>query len=113
VGTDNRRTKTGKLPEDFFDYLAFFKCGIIFFKYLPACGKTFAMNRRNISGALLEAAIEVKFSHTIAERGIKNLARRRDLLGDNFVRGAVIYSGHEIIPLGDRLIALPAGALFR
>jgi predicted AAA+ superfamily ATPase len=59
------------------------------------------------------AAIEVKLSHTITERDVKNLVRFRDSLGYNFVRGAVIYSGHETLPLGDRLIALPAGALFR
>jgi predicted AAA+ superfamily ATPase len=58
------------------------------------------------------AALEVKLSHTVARRDVQGLARLRDSLGDRFVRGAVIYSGRETIPLGDRLIALPAEVIF-
>ncbi|MDR1020272.1 MAG: ATP-binding protein [Synergistaceae bacterium] len=58
------------------------------------------------------AALEVKLSHTVARRDVQGLARLRDSLGDRFVKGAVIYSGRETIPLGDRLIALPAETVF-
>ncbi|MDR0764427.1 MAG: ATP-binding protein [Synergistaceae bacterium] len=56
------------------------------------------------------AAVEIKLSQTITNRDVKSVSGLRDALGGNFVRGAVIYSGREVFPLGDRLIALPAGA---
>ena len=59
------------------------------------------------------AAIEIKLSQTITRRDIKSIAGLRDLLGGNFVRGAVIYSGLETLPLGDRLVALPIGAMLQ
>jgi predicted AAA+ superfamily ATPase len=59
------------------------------------------------------AALEIKLSQTITSRDVKSMAGLRDLLGERFVRGAAIYSGRETMPLGDRLIALPIGAVFQ
>jgi predicted AAA+ superfamily ATPase len=57
-------------------------------------------------------AIEVKLSQTLSRHDVKNLVGLRGSLGDSFIRGAVIYAGHEVLPLGDRLIALPVGTAF-
>jgi predicted AAA+ superfamily ATPase len=59
------------------------------------------------------AAIEVKLSQTVTQRDTQSMARLRDSLGGRFIRGAVIYSGREIIPLSERLTALPIGSIFQ
>jgi hypothetical protein len=40
------------------------------------------------------------------------MASLRDALGENFIRGAVVYSGREVIPMGDRIFAVPIGMMF-
>jgi hypothetical protein len=49
---------------------------------------------------------------TVASRDIRGLVSLRNALGDRFVRGVIVYTGQEIIPMGDRLLALPVGTLF-
>jgi predicted AAA+ superfamily ATPase len=58
------------------------------------------------------AAVEIKLSQTVTPRDVKSMAGLRDSQGDSFVRGVAIYTGHEILPLGDRLVALPADSVF-
>jgi hypothetical protein len=56
--------------------------------------------------------IETKASSTVrAEdfRGLRHLANR---LGDDFVAGIVLYTGPETLSFGDRLRAMPIGALW-
>lgn len=43
---------------------------------------------------------------------IKGLASLRDALGDHFVRGVVVYTGQEVIPMSDRIFAVPVGMMF-
>ncbi|MDR1740653.1 MAG: ATP-binding protein [Synergistaceae bacterium] len=57
------------------------------------------------------AAVEVKLSRTVSRRDIKGLTSLRDALGDRFAGGALVYTGEETLPLGDRLTAVPVPAI--
>lgn len=57
-------------------------------------------------------ALEVKLAESLSQRDMRNMAQLREDLGDRFVRGAVLYAGREVLPFGDRLLALPIGAIF-
>jgi len=58
------------------------------------------------------AAVEVKLSASASSHDIKGLASLRDALGDHFVRGVVVYTGQEVIPMSDRIFAVPVGMMF-
>jgi predicted AAA+ superfamily ATPase len=58
------------------------------------------------------AAVEVKLVAGVTARDIRGLASLRAALGDHFVRGVVVYAGQEVIPMGDRIFAVPIGMLF-
>lgn len=58
------------------------------------------------------AAVEVKLAASVASHDIKGLASLRDALGDRFVRGVVVYTGQEVMPMGDRIFAVPIGMMF-
>lgn len=67
---------------------------------------------RNCSFIYFAYAVEVKLSASVSPHDIKGLASLRDGLGDHFVRGVVVYTGQDVIPLGDRIFAVPVGMLF-
>jgi predicted AAA+ superfamily ATPase len=59
--------------------------------------------------------IEVKASATVTARDFKGLHALKEIAGDRFVRGLVLYSGHVTIPFGafgERLHALPISAVW-
>lgn len=59
------------------------------------------------------AGIEVKASSTVTAddfKGLKNLAT--DAKG-RFVRGVVLYTGREVLPFGENLMAMPVSSLWR
>lgn len=59
--------------------------------------------------------VEVKASTTVTLADFRHLARLRDLLdasGGHFVRGVVLYSGDQVLPFGDRLVAMPLAGLW-
>ena len=58
------------------------------------------------------AAVEVKLAASVVSHDIKGLASLRDALGDHFVRGVVVYTGQEVMPMGDRIFAVPVGMMF-
>ncbi|MDR1163029.1 MAG: ATP-binding protein [Candidatus Accumulibacter sp.] len=58
------------------------------------------------------AAVEVKLAAGVAWRDVKGLTSLRDALGDRFIRGVVVYTGEEVVPMGDRIYALPVGMMF-
>uniref|UniRef100_I2Q4F0 Putative ATPase (AAA+ superfamily) n=1 Tax=Desulfovibrio sp. U5L TaxID=596152 RepID=I2Q4F0_9BACT len=57
-------------------------------------------------------AVEVKLAASVALHDIKGLASLRNALGDHFVRGVIVYTGQEVIPMGDRIFAIPIGMMF-
>lgn len=58
------------------------------------------------------AAIEVKAGQTPKREWFRWLAHMRDVLGDSFVAGVVLYGGRDLLPFGDRLLAVPISALW-
>ena len=58
------------------------------------------------------AGVEVKASASLSRRDTRHLASIRDRLRDRFSVGVVIYTGRVVLPLGERLWALPVSALW-
>jgi len=58
------------------------------------------------------AGVEVKSSATAGPEDFAGLRSLRDQLGERFMAGVVLYSGHHIVPSGDRLWLLPLPALW-
>ncbi len=57
-------------------------------------------------------AIEVKSTVSLSARDWRPLERLRDARGDSFRCGCVVHPGESTTPLGDRLFAVPVGALW-
>jgi len=68
------------------------------------------VEQRN-TGAI--AGIEVKASTTPRAEHAKHLAMLRDRLGASFTVGVVLHLGSAVLPLGDRLWAVPVPALWK
>lgn len=58
------------------------------------------------------AGVEIKLSESLTARDAKTLAYLRDALGGAFARGVILYSGTQVVPMGDRIFAVPINALF-
>jgi uncharacterized protein len=58
------------------------------------------------------AGVEVKATMTPRAEHTRHLALLRDRLGDMFTVGVVLHLGSAVVPLGDRLWAVPAPALW-
>lgn len=56
--------------------------------------------------------IQVKSGSTLHEADVEGLRFLRDLAGDKFVRGIVLYTGSEMRPLDARISGVPLGALW-
>jgi len=57
--------------------------------------------------------IEVKAARRVRDEDVRGLELLRDLAGDRFCRGVVLYTGGESLPLGRDLHALPIDLLWR
>jgi predicted AAA+ superfamily ATPase len=57
-------------------------------------------------------ALEVKAGQTPKREWFRWLGHMRDVLGDRFRAGVVLYGGQHVLPFGDRLIAIPISALW-
>ena len=57
--------------------------------------------------------LEVKSSTGVGRHDAKSLLWLRDQLGDRFHLGVVLYAGQFRFRIGDRVWALPIGALWR
>jgi predicted AAA+ superfamily ATPase len=56
--------------------------------------------------------VEVKASAGVTARDFRTLARLRDLLGEDFRAGIVLYTGERTMPFGPSLAAVPMDALW-
>ncbi|WP_462325983.1 ATP-binding protein [Desulfoplanes sp.] len=56
--------------------------------------------------------VEVKASATVSTIDLRGLKRLRDIAGDTFLSGVLLYDGEETLPLGDRLWAAPLSTLW-
>lgn len=57
-------------------------------------------------------AIEVKAAGRVQSRDAAHLVWLRDRLEDQFRLGVVFYTGAAVVPLGDRIVALPIAAMW-
>ncbi|MDL2328187.1 ATP-binding protein [Desulfosarcina sp. OttesenSCG-928-A07] len=51
--------------------------------------------------------IEIKLSAGVTPHDAKGLSSLRDALGERFVRGIVLCTGQEVVPVGERIWAVP------
>jgi predicted AAA+ superfamily ATPase len=58
------------------------------------------------------AGVEVKAAGTVREKDFRGLKRLRQATGEQFSAGVVLYDGEGVLPFGDRLFAVPIGALW-
>jgi predicted AAA+ superfamily ATPase len=58
------------------------------------------------------AGIEIKAKASPTQADTRSLVKIRDALGDRFAGGAVICTGEQTLPLGDRLWAIPISGLW-
>jgi uncharacterized protein len=56
--------------------------------------------------------VEVKASSSISGDDLRHLRHLRAKAGENFYRGVLLYTGTEVLPLGDRLVAAPIDSLW-
>jgi hypothetical protein len=63
-------------------------------------------------GAFDIAGIEVKASGTVAATDFRGLRRLREVTGDRFKAGVVLYDGETCLGFGDRLFAVPVRMLW-
>ncbi|HEY6793185.1 MAG TPA: ATP-binding protein [Kineosporiaceae bacterium] len=56
--------------------------------------------------------IEVKAASTVRPEDFRGLRHLRDRLEDDLLVGLVLYTGHQTLPFGDRLRAMPISALW-
>lgn len=59
------------------------------------------------------AGVEIKLTSTPTSRHARTLATFRDAHPDRFTVGIVLHAGRRVLPLGDRLWAVPVGSLWR
>ncbi len=58
------------------------------------------------------AGLEIKSGQTAKPEWFRWLGQMRDALGDKFKAGVALYTGDQILPFGDRLLAVPISALW-
>lgn len=56
--------------------------------------------------------IEVKSSSAVTSHDTRGLRALQSATDDRFVQGIVLYTGSEVVPLGDRLVAAPINSLW-
>jgi predicted AAA+ superfamily ATPase len=59
------------------------------------------------------ACIEIKLTSSPSVRHARHLAMLRDKLGARFRTGLVVHAGPQVLPLGERIWAVPVSALWR
>ena len=56
--------------------------------------------------------IEVKSSKSIDKKYLSGLTELQNICGESFKRGFIVYLGNEILPVGDKIWAVPASYLW-
>ena len=59
------------------------------------------------------AAIEVKSSDTVISKDFKGMKTLQDVVGDDFAGGIILYTGKDVVPFGEKLLAVPINALWQ
>ena len=61
---------------------------------------------------LAPPGVPIKAADTVTSTDARGLATLRDEAGERFVRGLVLYTGEQWLPLGDRIEAAPIASLW-
>ena len=72
-------------------------------------GKEVDLVLENSAGNIV--GIEVKAASSVSNDDFKHLRFLRDALGERFLRGVVLYTGTESVAFGEKMEAVPLGAL--
>jgi len=59
------------------------------------------------------AGIEIKSSDTVRSADFKGMKVLQDAVYDDFVCGIVLYTGQNVVPFGEKLLAVPVSALWQ
>lgn len=73
--------------------------------YRTQSGKEADFVLENINGDII--GIEVKSSKNIDKKYLSGLLELQEICGDKFKRGIVLYTGNEIVPLSEKIWAVP------
>jgi len=58
-------------------------------------------------------AIEIKAASSFSRKDFAGMKALRDMLGDRFQCGVLLYTGNEVHPFGDRLYCAPASSIWQ
>ena len=64
----------------------------------------------NAEGNLV--CVEVKATATVKASDLRSLKKMANIAGEQFQLGVLLYDGAEIMPLGDRIWAVPFSSLW-
>ena len=85
--------------------------GLNFHHYRDSRGREIDLLIERPDGRLI--AVEVKAGATVRPSDAKHLAWLRDLIGDRFEIGLVLYTGQHAVAVSDRILALPLSHLWQ
>lgn len=80
------------------------------FHFRTAAGKEVDLVLEDRSGRVV--GIEVKSAVSVRAEDFRGLRALREVAGDGFVRGVVVYNGTEAVSFGDGMVAIPVGWLW-
>lgn len=81
------------------------------FHFRTAAGREVDLVLEDDAGRVV--AIEVKASTSFGRKDVAGLRALADDLGSRFHRGVLLYAGETVVPVGEKLWALPVSALWR
>jgi predicted AAA+ superfamily ATPase len=81
-----------------------------FFYWRTASGQEVDIVLEDSAGRLV--GVEVKASATLGRRDVRGLKALAEAVGKRWLRGAVLYTGTEVIPFGSNLHGLPLPLLW-
>lgn len=79
--------------------------------FRTSTGKEADFVLENNSGEII--GIEVKSSKSIDKKYLSGLQELKDLVGDKFKKGIILYAGNDVIPLSDKMWAVPVSYLWK
>ena len=79
--------------------------------FRTSTGKEADFVLENNSGEII--GIEVKSSKSIDKKYLSGLQELKDLVGDKFKKGIILYAGNDVISLSDKMWAVPVSYLWK
>ena len=80
------------------------------YHYRTTSGREVDIVMEDASGRL--AAIEIKAAASVSRRDFSGIKSFAEATGDQFVQGAVLYTGDQVVSFGEKKAALPVSVLW-